>query len=159
MELGPLRDTLSRLPAGVTLVATRTPGGFRAITATSFTPVSLEPPLVLVCVDRLTQTRDAIVAEGRFTASLLGKAQQFLADRFAGRAPVPDPAWGDVPHRQGFNGLPIVVGAVAWFECRVENVYPAGDHDILLAAVTAAGEDRGDPLIHWQRGYWSLQPG
>lgn len=157
MEPDRLRDTLARLPAGVALVATRSGGGFRAITATSFTPVSLDPPLVLVCLDRLAQTGQAIILEGAFSASLLGLSQQFLADRFAGQAPPADPTWSDVPHRIGGGGLPIVEGAVAWFECRVEAVHAGGDHDILVGAVTAAGEGRGEPLIHWQRDYWGLR--
>ena len=99
---------LARLPGGVVLVGTRVGGGFHGLTATTFTPVSLQPPLVLVCLDRLAIARDAILAQGSFTASLLSRSQHFLADRFAGRAPVAEPSWRDVPHRLGDNGLPIV---------------------------------------------------
>jgi len=61
-----------------------------------------------------------------------------------------------VPHRLGANGLPIVADAVAWFECAVRSVSEAGDHDIVLATVTAVGRGGGEPLLHWERGYWSL---
>jgi len=153
-----LRDVLARLPGGVVLVGTRVGGGFHGLTATTFTPVSLQPPLVLVCLDRLAIARDAILAQGSFTASLLSRSQHFLADRFAGRAPVAEPSWRDVPHRLGDNGLPIVEGAVAWLECETESVYEAGDHDIVVAAVTAGGGGRGEPLVHWERNYWGLAP-
>jgi flavin reductase ActVB len=154
-----LRDTLARLPAGVVLLSTRGGAGFRGLTATSFTSVSLAPPLVLVCLDRLAATRDAILEHGAFTASLLSRGQQFLADRFSGQAPAADPAWREVPHRLGANGLPIVEGAVAWVECRVQSSQEAGDHDIVVGAVTAVGRGGGEPLIHWERGYWSLSKG
>ena len=84
MEEESLRDTLARLPGGVVLLSTRGGDGFRGLTATSFTSVSLVPPLVLVCLDRLAATRDAVLEHGLFTASLLSRGQQFLADRFSG---------------------------------------------------------------------------
>ena len=151
-----LRDALARLPAGVVLVATRDQAGFRGVTTSSFTQVSLEPPLVLVCLDRLAASRDAVTRQGAFTASVLPAGSQFLADRFSGRAPAADPTWREVPHRLGANALPIVEGAVAWFECSVQSVSKAGDHDIVLATVTEVGTGGGDPLVHWERGYWSL---
>jgi 4-nitrophenol 2-monooxygenase / 4-nitrocatechol 4-monooxygenase, reductase component len=151
-----VRDALARLPAGVVLVSTRSGDAFRGITATSFTAVSLEPPLVLVCLDRFAATRDAVLEHGAFTASLLSRGQQFFADRFSGQAPAADAAWREVPHSLGENGLPIVEGAVAWIECRVEASHAAGDHDIVIGAVTAVGSGGGEPLVHWERGYWSL---
>jgi len=154
-----LRDALARLPAGVVLVSTRGGGGFRGLTVTSFTAVSLAPPLVLVCLDRLAATRDAVLEHGAFTASLLARGQQFLADRFSGQAPAADPTWREVPHRLGENGLPIVAGAVAWIECGVRSSHEGGDHDIVVGAVTAVGSGGGEPLVHWERGYWSLGKG
>ncbi|HEY8812245.1 MAG TPA: flavin reductase family protein [Candidatus Dormibacteraeota bacterium] len=156
MDQENLRDALARLPAGVVLVSTRDSGGFRGLTVTSFTSVSLDPPLVLVCLDRLAATRDAVVAHGAFTASLLSRGQQFLADRFSGQAPAADPAWREVPHRLGENGLPVVDGAVAWVECQVHSRQPGGDHEIVVGAVTAVGRGGGEPLVHWERGYWGL---
>jgi len=154
-----LRDALARLPAGVVLVSTRGGGGFRGLTVTSFTAVSLDPPLVLVCLDRLAAARDAVLEHGAFTASLLSRGQQFLADRFSGQAPAADPTWREVRHRLGENGLPIVEGAVAWIECRVHSRQEGGDHDIVVGAVTAVGTSGGEPLVHWERGYWTLSKG
>ncbi|MDQ6919300.1 MAG: flavin reductase family protein [Candidatus Dormibacteraeota bacterium] len=159
MDEESLRDTLARLPAGVVLVSTRGRDGFRGLTVTSFTSVSLDPPLVLVCLDRLAATRDAVVEHGAFTASLLSRGQQFFADRFSGQAPAADPRWREVPHRLGENGLPVIEGAVAWLECRVHSSQEAGDHDIVVGAVTAVGRGGGEPLVHWERGYWSLSKG
>jgi len=139
------------------VVSARDGRGFRGLTATSFTSVSLEPPLVLVCLNRWSATREAVAASKTFNASLLARAQEFLADRFAGRAPPVDPGWREVPHRLGDNGLPVVAGCAAWFECGLEALYEAGDHDIAVGRVTAAGSESGDPLVHWQRSFWSLR--
>ena len=156
MDGDSLRDALARLPAGVVLLSTRSGDGFRGLTATSFAAVSLEPPLVLVCLDRLAATRDAVVEHGAFTASLLARGQEFLADRFSGQAPAADPGWGEVPHRIGQNGLPIVAGAVGWIECQVFSTQEAGDHDIVVGEITAVGTGSSEPLVHWERGYWTL---
>ncbi len=147
---------MARHAAGVAVIATRDAGGYRGLTVTTLTGVSLEPPLVLVCLDRLSQTRELVVAESEFTASLLNRDQDFLADRFAARAPQVDASWRDVSHRLGRNRLPIIEGATAWLECRLTEVHPAGDHDILLAAVTDAGLGRGDPLVLWDRTFWTV---
>ena len=145
-------------PAAVVVVGVRGEEGLRGLTATSFTSVSLEPPLVLVCLDSFAATRDVVLRTRAFGVSLLSTRQEFLADRFAGRAPIVDPAWREVPHRVAGNGAPILEGCVGWFECRVESVHPGGDHDVVLAEVLSAGREPGDPLIHWDRAFWRLAP-
>ena len=89
-------------------------------------------------------------------AVVLERSQEFVAQRFAGQAPLVDPSWREVAHRLGENGLPIVAGAVAWIECRVTSRHDGGDHDIVVGAVTAVGRGMGEPLVHWERGYWGL---
>ncbi len=149
-------DALARLAAGVVVIGTAGRSGFRGLTATSFTAVSAEPPLVIVCVDSLAQSRDAVARAGSFGVSVLERSQEFVAERFAGRAPLVDPAWLDVPHEVGANGAPLVRGAVAWLECRLEQLLPAGDHDIAVGRVTAATTLPGEPLVLWDRAFWSL---
>ena len=151
-----LRDAFARLPAGVDILSTRHAAGFRGLTATTFTPVSLDPPLVLVCIDALSATGDAIASHGAFNVSILGRGHQFLADRFAGQAPAADPAWTGVPHRLGDNGLPVIEGAAGWLACNVHAIQPVGDHRVVVGEVTGAGRGGGDPLVHWERSYWSL---
>jgi flavin reductase len=156
MGAGEFREAMARLAAGVAVLATREGGGFRGLTVTSLTSASLDPPLVLVCLDRLSQTRDLVLEAGAFSASVLARPHDFLADRFSGRAPVVDRAWLEVPHTLTESGLPILEGALAWLECRVGEVHPAGDHDIVVAAVVEAGTGRGDPLVLWDRAFWTL---
>jgi flavin reductase (DIM6/NTAB) family NADH-FMN oxidoreductase RutF len=150
------RDALAALPAGVVVIGARDEDGLRGLTASSFTSVSLEPPLVLVCLDRYARTRDAVAAAGAYTVSVLERGQEFVAERFAGRAPVVDAAWRGVAHDLRDSGLPVVRGAVAWFECTLRDLVEAGDHDVAIGEVTAAGRGPGEPLLLWDRSYWRL---
>ena len=151
-----LRDVLAALPGGVVIVATPVEGGFRGLTATTFIPLSLEPPQVLVSLDLLAATTDAVRLAGRFSASLLERRQEFVAERFAGRAPVVLPDWREVPHRLSPGGLPLVEGAVAWFECRLAAFHEAGDHGVAIGAIVHAERGGGEPLVHWDRSFWRL---
>ena len=151
-----LRDVLAQVPGGVVVVSTRDAQGYRGLTASSFAAASLDPPLVLVCLDRFSATLGAVAAAGAFNVSLLARRQEFLADRFSGRAPAADPAWREVPHRAGANGLPVVEGCSAWFECELNARHEAGDHEVLLGLVRAAGRGQAEPLVHFQRGFWTL---
>jgi len=150
------KDAMAGLPAGVVVVSTLDRAGFRGLTASSFTSVSVEPPLVLVCLDRFAQTREAVAAARFFNVSVLERGQEFIAERFAGRAPMVDPAWRQVPHVLGANGLPVVRGCVAWFECELQDIHEAGDHDIAVGEVTRAARDAGEPLVSWDRAFWRL---
>ena len=151
------REALARLPAGVVVLSTKEGDGFRGLTATSFTSLSLDPPLVLVCLDQQSLTRVALRAHGAFNASVLAREHVFLAERFSGQAPAVDRSWHEVRHRLGGNGLPILEGALAWLECTVDDIHPGGDHEIVIGRVGACGVGPGDPLVLWDRGYWGLQ--
>jgi flavin reductase (DIM6/NTAB) family NADH-FMN oxidoreductase RutF len=149
-------DAMARVPAGVVLVSTRDGDGYKALTASSLVSISLEPPMVLVGLERDSATRAAIVETKAFNVSVLTRAQEFIADRFAGRAPAVDPKWVTLPHRLGANGIPLLNGAAAWLECRLSDVHRAGDHDICVGDVEAAELGKGDPLILWDRVFWTL---
>ncbi len=147
---------MARLASGVAVLATREGEGFRGLTVTSLTSLSLDPPLVLVCLDLSSRTRELVIENGAFSVSLLSRMHDFLAERFSARAPLVDRGWREVPHRLGGNGLPVVEGAIAWLECTVAAVHPGGDHDIVVARVEAAGTGPGDPLVLWDRDYWTI---
>ncbi|TME17033.1 MAG: flavin reductase [Chloroflexi bacterium] len=151
------RSTMARHAAGVVVVSAGADKRWRGLTATTFTAISIEPPQVLVSLDRFAATRDAVLEAGIFNVSLLSSRQEFIAERFAGRAPQVDPSWREIPHRLGENGLPLVEGAIAWFECKLDAAHPAGDHDIVVGVVTSAGAGTGDPLILWDRSFWELR--
>lgn len=147
---------MARLPAGVVVVTARIGDEFRGLTASTLVSISLEPPMVLVGLERESATRAAILETRAFNASLLTRSQEFLADRFAGRAPALDLEWRTLPHRLGTNGIPLLDGCAAWLECRLVQVHAAGDHDICVGEVQAAAIGSGDPLILWDRSFWTL---
>ena len=149
-------DAMARLPAGVVVVSARIGDEFRGLTASSLVSISLQPPMVLVGLERESQTRAAILQTHAFNVSLLTRSQEFIADRLAGRAPAIDSRWATLPHRVGTNGIPIIEGSAAWLECSVVHTQRAGDHDVFIAEVEAAGVGEGDPLILWDRAFWTL---
>jgi len=148
------RDAMARVPAGVCVVTARVGDGFKGLTASSLVSISLEPPLVLVGLERESATRQAVVETRAFNVSVLTRNQEFIADRFAGRAPAVD--WGALPHRFGKNGIPLLEGCAAWLECRLTLAHEAGDHDICIGTVESVQIGGGDPLILWDRAFWSL---
>jgi flavin reductase (DIM6/NTAB) family NADH-FMN oxidoreductase RutF len=149
-------DAMARLPAGVVVVSARLGEEFRGLTASSLVSISLEPPMVLVGLEHESQTRVAVLETGAFNVSVLTRSQEFIADRFAGRAPAIDAAWRTLPHRMGTNGIPLLDGCAAWLECRVIQTHAAGDHDVFVAEVEAASIGAGDPMILWDRTFWTL---
>jgi flavin reductase (DIM6/NTAB) family NADH-FMN oxidoreductase RutF len=148
---------MARLPAGVVVVSARHGTGYRGLTASSLVSISAEPPMVLVGLEREATTRAAVVEGKAFNVSVLARAQEFIAERFAGRAPAVDPAWNEIPHRLGSNGIPLIEGCTAWLECSLVAVHPAGDHDICVGRVDSAVQGAGDPLILWDRAFWTLR--
>ena len=146
------RQILGHWVTGVAVVASRAddgePCGF---TANSFTSLSLDPPLVLVCVDRAGNSHDCIRAAGIFAVNVLGADREVLARRFAAVDQVGK--FVDVPYSSAVTGAPVLDEAVAWVDCRVSQEYPGGDHTIFVGEVVAAGAPTGDPLIFYRGAY------
>ena len=140
------RSVMGRFPTGVTVVAavreTGTPFG---LTVNSFTSVSLDPPLVLVCVNRGAASHDGLLAAPSFCVSVLAEEQVALASRFASdpsETRFDDVAWEPCP-----QGAPRVLGAVAWLECTRHEAYTVGDHTIMVGRVASLGEGEGASLV------------
>jgi flavin reductase (DIM6/NTAB) family NADH-FMN oxidoreductase RutF len=157
MDPDDFRDVMARLAASVVVVSARLETGFRGLTATSLVSISAEPPMVMVGLERPTLTLNAVVETRAFNVSVLTRSQEFVAERFAGRAPTVAAAWNDVPHHLGANGIPLIDGCVAWLECKLAQVHEAGDHDICVGEVEYAIKGSGEPLILWDRSFWSLR--
>ena len=151
-----LRDAMAKLAAGIVVVSARTPEGFRGLTASTLISVSVEPPLVLVGLEHESLTRAAVVETRQFNVSVLTRAQEFLAERFAGRAPAVDNRWKEVPHHLGSNDIPLIDDCAAWLECDVTQVHSAGDHDVCIGEVRVARVGKGNPLVLWDRTFWTL---
>ncbi len=155
-----MRLARRRWVGGVAVVLTRDGSGHRGATVTSFAVVSLTPPLVLVCLDREGRVSSLVTGTGAFAVSILDRRQQILADRFAGRAPLPDASLSGIAHEPGTNGNPVLAGALAWFDCRVHAVHDGGDHLIVVGAVDAVGigPETDDPLLYYEGRYRGIEP-
>src|SRR5687768_4991073 len=107
------RRAAGRAAGSVAVVAARTDEGFRGLTVSSFTSVSWEPPLLLVCIDVFFRGFELLTSAEYFAVSLLSDRQEFLAERFAGRAPGATGRFADVPHVLAPAGSPVLQGAIA----------------------------------------------
>jgi flavin reductase ActVB len=150
------RRALSQLASGVTVVTSRSADGRPyGLTVTAFSALSLDPPLVLVCIDGRSETHDGF-AGGAFAVSLLAEGQEYVSQRFA----VPGPAKFEAEEMPcGRSGLPLVPGAVAHIECRVTAAVPGGDHVIYVGLVEDVEVHEGRPLVYHARGYRRLEDG
>jgi flavin reductase (DIM6/NTAB) family NADH-FMN oxidoreductase RutF len=136
-----LRRTLGMFATGVTVITALKAGEVHGMTANAFMSVSLEPPLVLISVDRRTKMC-ALLHEGmHYGVSVLCDAQATLSDRFAGRSDEAEPKFLVV------KDTPLVDGALAHFVARVERSYWGGDHSLFLGRVEYARQNAGTPLL------------
>jgi flavin reductase (DIM6/NTAB) family NADH-FMN oxidoreductase RutF len=146
------RRTVGHFASGVTVVTTRVGELDHAMTASAFTSVSLDPLLVLVCVDTEARFRDAVLEAGFWGVSVLAATDRRAADWFATKG---RPLVGQLdafPHHTGVTGAPLLDAAIAWLECRTEAVYDGGDHDIVLGRVVRAAEGaRDDAALLYHR--------
>jgi flavin reductase (DIM6/NTAB) family NADH-FMN oxidoreductase RutF len=155
-----LRDVLAKFASGVTVVTTADERGFHGVTVSAFCSLSLDPALVLVCIDKAIQSHDLITSAPAFAVNILARGQTFLAEQFSGQTPLADPDFGRVPHRLSALGLPLIRDTVAWIECRTWAAYDGGDHTIFTGAVQSLGVgEQDDPLIHFDRTFTELSWG
>ncbi|MBH5337762.1 flavin reductase family protein [Streptomyces pactum] len=148
-----LRRTLRRHAAGVTIVTVPGPAGF---TATSFTSVSLRPPLVSFCVDVSASAAGAVRTADRFAVHLLGAHNAALAGRFA-RGGIDRFAGTDVVRRA--DGVPVLTAAPAWLAARTVLQQRLGDHLLVVGEVYAGGvREHAAPLVHHDGGYATAWP-
>ena len=150
------RSALGHFAAGVTVVTTRDGDGHPAgLTASAFTSVSLDPPLVLVCVDRQAVSHPTFDAHGWFAVNVLGRHQEALSHRFAASG---GDKFEGLLFREGRARLPLLDGAIATLECRLVDRHEAGDHTIFVGQVEEATVTGGPPLVYFQGDYHHLAP-
>ena len=150
------RHALGRFPSGVTVVTVRDPEGRDyGMTVSAFASVSLDPPLVLVCIGDDATIAGAVAAAGHFAVSVLAENQDALAQRFADSDA--DRFAGTAVSR-GTTGIALLVGAAAHLECAIVARHRGGDHTIVVGEVLAAtAVEDGRPLIYQRGGYRRLQ--
>ncbi len=154
------RTTVGAFVTGVTVVTTRGEEHAYGMTANAFSSVSLDPPLILVCVISPSEGAEHISRNGVFAVNILSEEQEPISRYFASRdRPRGRDAFRDVPHRIGASGSPILEGAAAYLDCRVHTAHDAGDHQIIIGEVLELEtSDSGTPLVFHGGGYRLLQP-
>ncbi len=156
------RAAMGALPTGVTVVAATGPQGPAGATANAVSSLSIEPMLMLACLDRGSRTLLAVQAANRFGISVLHAGQEQLARNFAGKAPVPDKWEGvDWSERDGVpaierRGVPAIDDALAFVACDLRDVIAGGDHVIVTGEVTAVETAPGAPLVFHEGDYRPL---
>ena len=152
-----LRLVMGQFVSGVTVVSAVRDGVKHAMTATAVSSVSLDPPLILVCVSRASRFHDAVMSAKTWCVSLLAADQEHLARHFANRGRDLLSQFDRVPHiASPASGTPLISGAVAWLECTTYGQYDGGDHTILVGEVVrASGDEPGVrvPLSYYQGTY------
>ena len=154
---------MGRFATGVTVVTTLADGRPVGITVNALSSVSLDPPLVMVALDRSRFITPLVRANGRYAVNVLGDGQQAMSDCFAhaavkpGREDFCGAAWTPGP-----TGLPLLDGAIATLECTVVETFSAGDHDLFIGrvdAMDAAGDDPAvlGPLLYFRRRYLRIE--
>jgi flavin reductase (DIM6/NTAB) family NADH-FMN oxidoreductase RutF len=148
------RAAMGMLPTGVTVVAATGPDGPAGATANAVSSLSIEPMLMLACLDRGARTLLAVQAANRFGVSVLHAGQEAIARAFATKAPVPDKwrgvAWGER------EGVPAIDDALVFVACDLRDVIAGGDHVIVTGEVTALDTSEGDPLVFFGGEYRPL---
>ena len=153
------RLALGRFATGVSVLTTFAGAHDHAMTANTVTSVSLEPLLVLVCVEQDARFHDAIIEAGVWGISILSAAQRPTADWLATQGRPLHGQLDRVPHQRGpRTGVALLEGSLATIECRTTDVHPAGDHSIVVGEVLSVGvqDHPGDALLYYRSRYASL---
>ena len=162
VDVSAFRQAMGSFPTGVTVVTVASDdGNMYGMTVNSFSSVSLDPMLVLVCLNQSSRGVGLIERAGAFAVNVLSAGQQDISHWFANRhRPVGSAMFDGVPFEPGVTGCPVLVDATAAFDCRLRQSHPAGDHLIVLGEVVAL-EHRPqlEPLIFHAGTYKSLPAG
>ncbi|MBV9788061.1 MAG: flavin reductase family protein [Chloroflexi bacterium] len=152
------RQAFGQLAAGVSIVTTQDRDGqMLGMTATSVTSLSLDPPLLLVCVDNRTRTAAALTDDAPFVVQFLAQDQEALARQFA--SPAAD-KFANVAYRLTESGAPAIEGALATLECLPYALYPGGDHTIVVGRIVdvQVADIATSPLLYFQSRFLNIGP-
>jgi flavin reductase (DIM6/NTAB) family NADH-FMN oxidoreductase RutF/DNA-binding FadR family transcriptional regulator len=150
------RRVIGNFMSGVVVITTRHNGQNHGATVSAVCSLSMEPPMLLVCLNSTSTTQEAVRHAGRFAVNVLAEHQGPLAERFARSAPGQDKFAG-VAVRTGRLGLPLLEGALAVIECRVAEVVTGGTHRVFMGEVMHAEAGEGSPLAYFRGKFGRLE--
>lgn len=159
MDAARFRQIFGHFATGVTVVTTAVDGWLHGMTANAVTSVSLDPLLLLVCVDKTAHAHEQLSKAGRFGVNILAGEQEDVSRIFAATA---EPEHGQLrgaAYHYGRQGTPVLDGCLAYLECEVTEQVDAGDHTIFLGRVLDGEVEReSPPLLFYRGGYRGLEP-
>lgn len=150
VDEGEFRKAMSCFASGVTVVTTEHEGAKFGITVSAFSSLSLEPPLVLVCIEKSTHIHEMIGKAERFAVNVLHEGQQEISNQFASRI---EDRFEGVAVEAGKLKLPLLSDALAAVECRLHASLPGGDHTIFVGEVVGTHLRNGNPLLYYRSEY------
>ena len=154
VEQAEFRQALGHFASAVTVVtATLKDSGPAGITVTAFSSLSLDPPLVLICIDKQARLHDHLARDSYFAVNILAEDQEAVSRRFASSEPDP---FREIGYTPGASGAPLIHDAVLAMECKIVDLLPGGDHTIIVGEVAAAKIHEGKPLLYFRGGYAAI---
>lgn len=148
------RAAMGMLPTGVTVITALGPNGRSGATASAVGSLSLNPMLMLACLDRGSRTLRSVQEAGRFGIDVLGAGQEQIARQFSTKLDEPQ-KWEGIESSER-DGIPVLAGSVLWVACELQDVLMGGDHVILTGAVIDLKARGGEPLVHHGGEYRAL---
>lgn len=154
------RDALGAFASGVTVVTTGAEPNFVGMTVQSFCSLSLDPPLVLVCIDKRASTLPLLQETGAFTVNVLAAGDDATSNYFASsKRAAPPYQFDDYPHAIGQTGTPRIDSAAFVYDCTLHESLDGGDHVIAIGKVEAfAEQSQADPVLYYRGAYRTLAP-
>jgi flavin reductase (DIM6/NTAB) family NADH-FMN oxidoreductase RutF len=154
-----LRTAMRAWSAGVTVVTAVHEGKKHGATVNSFTSISLEPAMITISLQTSARTHELILKSRTFGLTMLSTQQSKISDLFAGKMPEVKDRFAGLQTQTLVTGSPLIVGGLAWLDCRVLQTFDAGNSTLFIAEVLAVqSASDGQPLIYHNREYWKLDP-
>jgi flavin reductase (DIM6/NTAB) family NADH-FMN oxidoreductase RutF len=154
-DTGRFREVMGHFATGVTIITAMEDEGPVGFTCQAFASLSLEPPLVALAPGKNSTSWPRIAKAGSFCVNVLAEDQEALCRDFAVSG---GDKFAGVGWRIGRNGAPLLDGALAWMECRLEAAHDAGDHELVIGRVEDMGVTRGRPLLYYRGGFGRFEP-
>jgi flavin reductase (DIM6/NTAB) family NADH-FMN oxidoreductase RutF len=153
-----LRTAMRAWTTGVAVVTAAHDGQQHGMTVSSFTSISLDPPLIAISLQSASQTHALVSKAQAFGVTILAANQRELSERFAGRAGASRERLEGLRTQTSVTGAPFIEGGLAFLDCRVRQAIPAGMNTLFIAEVVAVrGDDRGSPLVYHDQEYRRLE--
>jgi len=148
------KHALSHFASGVTIVTTEHEGTDYGLTVASFASLSLNPPLILICISASSSSHEPIVKSQKFGVSILASEQADISGRFASRG---GDKFAGLEIRRGTLGIPLIANALTTLECRVHQQVGGGDHSIFIGEVVDSQTREGAPLLYFRAAYREMR--